>query len=266
MPTGEHVAAVRVTQVPFGPDNLELLTRSGDRLCRWYWTAEQGFVGGGRVARGAAAGPTPIVAVGAALHTIVPEPSEQVVHYASTVTEYPSLSWERVAAFGATRHVTAVDFALDPSGTCAGLIAATVDTDQLVLRVFDEGAWRVQAAVAGQWRSVRLVVAPTGDRHVFLLSEAGDVTWVPAPAEGGWPEPRRLGIRCDSLAAAWSGIDGGRMDMVTRHATALRHHTWVLPATFHPTQFDVMSAVWLDAPHTPVHRQGTVAKRGGRLS
>ncbi|ALE04812.1 hypothetical protein AL755_03795 (plasmid) [Arthrobacter sp. ERGS1:01] len=256
IPTPEKVDAVRISQVPFGPDFLEVLTRSGGTLHRWYWTPEQGFLDGGHLGQGTMTDPAPLVHTEDALHTVVCSRNGTITHLASEVTRYPELSWRPLAALDTADNVTSLDLAPDPDEPGA-LVAAVVAGGRLRLYQYDGRAWRGLGGPGGQWHTAKVIVRDgaihlvglEASRAVRMLTTVdGGLTWTGGPV---LPDGR-----CESASAAWSSLSGGCIEIITRSGTQLRHHRWnpVDGSLAQVVPDPICSTVWLQSTDTPVHR------------
>jgi len=235
-----------VTQVAHGPDFLEVIALGDGRAARWFWTPADGFVDGGQLP-GEVCAVSAVAATPSALHVVAAHAHRELGHAVATLDRYPHVRWR-------TRML----------GRRGDELSLAADGDQLQLAVRDGaalavlrrhgGEWRTDAPPPGEWGSlaptsgtVDVVVGTDLAGRVQLAVREGE-RWSDTALP--WP-----GLAVDAVAAAWTTLHGGRLDVVVRVGDELRHG-------WHPTRDTghwaaprpVRSRVWL-MPGTPVHRR-----------
>lgn len=216
VPTGERLDAVRISQVPYGPDFLEVVGRSAGWLRRWYWTPADGFVGGGTVAEVRSSDPAPVVAADGGLHTVVATSDGEVVHVASDVVAYPEVRWTSADVVCAGDDVHGLDLCVDPGGR---LVASVARADRVeTYRLAD--SWSRTAELPGHWRGASTALTPAGEPHLVAVDAAGTATLL---RPTGTRPPRQLHDAADAAAVSWSTLDGGRLEVVLYAGNDRRH-------------------------------------------
>ena len=177
VPTGgRRLLSVRITQVPFGPDYLEVIGRLATTgLHRWYWTPADGFVDGGAVAPASSAEPARMTLLRGA-PAILCVRGERVEQVVASVRDYPALSWRAddvLPTLGIGAAVTSADW--DASGDQVVALVVTDGRGQL-LRHGADGAWTPAGALPGSWLSAQIHLLGDGSAVVTGQNSAGQVT------------------------------------------------------------------------------------------
>ncbi len=257
VPTANAVDAVRISQVRFGPDFLEVVTRSGTSLRRWYWSPTHGFIDTGGLATVAPVDPAAMIAAGARLHTLVAGSDGGVFHLRSETTSYPLASFSLAGEIPVSGSVHSVDIcAMDPNTEDLG--AAIVAGSSLTMHSFHQGRWVREASPTGRWRSATVQVGPGGDLLVVGTSTAGKLAWATAAGQPGhrWRQ-RESSIDADAATAALSSLAGGTLEVVWRKGPTIRHARVDPVELAHIPLLEgpvIVSQVWAASGLSSVHR------------
>lgn len=244
VPTGSRLQSARISQVPFGPNFLEVVGRvESGSLHRWYWTPSDGFLAGGTVAATAGAGLARLVASPDRLTTMhVAAAGVEVLR--SGVERYPALSWHasQVPVHGAATSVD-LDVAQPDGGqSVPALGLVVVGSRAHLLRPVRATGWQVGTALPGEWRTAQIHVL---DRAAAVLTGldidgrpvVAAVTLDRAGSKPGCPDASlsdtfiRADGPVDDIAACLSTLPANlaaqeparTLEVVTRTGTELHH-------------------------------------------
>lgn len=127
--TGERTDAVTVAQVPWGPNNLEVVTMANGRARRWIWTATDGFLRGEDLGLASDIGTVQGSGHGSGVELRLTRPNGATVLLTSPTDAYPHLRWSEAPDAG-----TPSDPTICASDMCGVRRAESVTTVDGILR------------------------------------------------------------------------------------------------------------------------------------
>lgn len=210
--------ALAVRQVRSGPRFVEVAASGPAGLERWTWSPEDAFT---RTAAWDIGPGLPFLAETADELVLGQAHGSRVVRYRSALTGYPSMAGDAWR----TEHLhvdgDAVAVAADRTGTT--LVVIDTEPHLTLVRWSAEGSVHLVAldlphgAVVAIATDPELILGVSGERMTALRDDrAGRLRQV-AP----WAGP------VESLACGWSVMGPERrLEIVSQHAGALRHHRW----------------------------------------
>ena len=251
--TGTVVSSVNISQVVFGPYFLEAVIVEAGTASRVVWSPDQGFVRAEELIRCAEPMVSAIVGTTAALHCLVRGADGRVSHLRAGVERYPELVWHPVPSPDST-DVVAISLSPDPARP-DGLLAALISSTRVTALQFTGDEWVLDGEEPTDWLSVCVVAG--GDRPCYVgLTRTGVVQlgeWTPAYA---WRLSEPAIPTADTVAACWSSLEGGVIEILTLHASEITHVRWhTASRTVISIEKPVLSVGWADRTTLTLQRE-----------
>ena len=203
-----RVRTVAITQVPQGPDFLEIMALSDAGAERYYWTPADGFIDAGiLIPYARAVSALTVDADGSSFRLAAVSPAGEALRLTAQTTSYPHLDW-----------------LIEPAGNASEAVVLDVGDGSMGTLVADHVSTPA-GAVPGFWSTVNGVSG--AEEHLVGIDARGRVVFSQLGLSG-WCEQRRPwpSLRVDAVAAARTNLDGGRIDVIVRRGTAL-YHGWL---------------------------------------
>jgi hypothetical protein len=234
---GPLCTVVRIAQFAVGPDFLEVLMVSGEALVRQHWTPGEGFVSDGPIPleRSVTWCSASVERDGMA-HAVVVTADRELMHLHAPLTDYPRLSW---SAEVIETGIAVAELAASAEGLTCSIVA---DGGSLrVLRYDDQlERWDEPLEYQGRWARA-VVTVPPATGIVLGVDSAGQAKVIDP---SGHEHALCPDVHADDLTACSTTLDGGRIDLVLRTGTELRHLS-VGPNVSEASAEPIVSQVWI---------------------
>lgn len=251
--TGTVVSSVSISQVVFGPHFLEAVIIEAGTASRVVWSPDRGFVRVEELTRCAKPMVSAIIGTSAALHCLVRGADGRVSHLQADVDRYPDVAWYQAASLGAP-DIVAISLSPDPARP-DGLLAALVSATAVIALQFTGDGWALVGEEPTNWQSVCVVAG--GERPCYVgLTRTGVVQlgeWTLADA---WRLSEPEIPTADTVAACWSSLEGGLIEILTLHGAVMAHSRWQTDSgTMISIEKPVQSVAWCDGTTFTLQRK-----------
>lgn len=257
--SGTRMSSVNITQVPLGPNYLEVVSVERQTASRLVWSPERGFVRMEGPLEFPPSLSSGVIATRTHLNLLVCDSESVVTHRVASPATYPSAAWGTEGTWSTPESqndgpLRALDLAT-LSGNTGELWAALAYEGILRTFHYRNSRWETGPTAVVRWASVHVL---THDRqvHYLGLTVLGRIQIGIFSSAGKFVVTEPNIAPADSVTACWSTLAGGAIEIIARRAGAVAHSRWKVETQKLLSVETVMTShAWADGDQVSLQRR-----------